>query len=267
MKIIIIKSIFCPNEIYLNINCNAVKNLIELLNSIDETYIEFDLIFIGWIKKECYADKIKNITINHLNNIKKTTYELWNVNYGKYYMFNNLHKFINNDHNYVFYLDHDILFDLNDTKIFSKLTDLFKYKINGKNIGLIAPCQLEDNRHKISIFDVNNKININNNPLYYISNNEYGCIACGCIFLSYECFKILCNFDTLSVYGLDDYNIIKKVCDNNFIAIIAQHISIIHPFDNNIEYINWKKNMIKLLIENNNFDYYKSLEMSINFWD
>ncbi|QKF94563.1 nucleotide-diphospho-sugar transferase [Fadolivirus algeromassiliense] len=266
MKISIIKSIFCPTDKYFNISCNAIKNLCELINNNIDNSLNFDITIIGWIKQQHYGDDIIKIVDDNINNNSNIRYILWNLNYGKYYMFNKLQEIIDNNTSYILYADHDILFNIDHIKLFSDLIALYQYKINNKNIGLIALNHLEDNRHKISLYCNENKITINDTTLYYISNNDYGSMACGCIFLSYECFKLLNKLDNISVYGLDDFNIIKKINDNNYISILTPHISIIHPFDENVEYIKWKENTVKLLIENKQFDYYKSLESSINFW-
>lgn len=266
MKISIIKSILCPNDSYLDINCNAIINLIEFLNFVNRENIEFDITIIGWIKKESYGIIIKDIIDKRKSCINKSVCVFLKLNYGKFVMFNKLQKIIE-ECDYVFYLDHDILFNFDNRNIFLKLMEMMQHKINDKRIGLIALNHLEDNRHKIALFDNSNKLIIDDDVLYHNKGNDYGNIACGCIFLSYRCFRMLDGLDTLSVYGLDDYHMIKKICENNFIAMVAIHMYIIHPFDMNSEYANWKKNTIKLLLENKNFDYYKTLESSINFWE
>ena len=93
-KITIVKSIFCPNDTYFDINCNAIKNLFELLNRINqekmnskihsemnpEMNFRFNLVFIGWTKKELYQGKIKICAEKYSENITSIQYDLWKLN-------------------------------------------------------------------------------------------------------------------------------------------------------------------------------------------
>ncbi|CAH6421088.1 Hypothetical protein KVN_LOCUS129 [uncultured virus] len=255
MDILIAKSLFCPNDYYLNVTIESIKNLIKLIDEIH--FFKYKLLFIGWSKDPKIMGKIEEIS-----NKYSMVFDIWKINYGKYHIFNKMKKYLGTS-KYVLYLDHDILFE-NNLNLFSNLVKIIDLSIKDKQIGLIALNQKNDNRHKMEIFE--HKFILEEFRLLY-SNNCYS-VALGCFFTKSVYLESVSELDEISVYGLDDYNLSNAFMEKGFLVVVAQDISVIHPFDKNQKYINWKLKTVKNLLDSNNeFYYWKTIEESINLWN
>ena len=264
-SILIVKTLFCPDIKQFNKSFDSTNNLINFIryNSINNIY-NIDILLIGWIKDDTHNIKINKL-INNTNIFTNKYYIRLKINYGKYFMFKFINKYFNN-HSYLLFLDHDIFLDSLTSSIFNVVSDIFEsnLKINNKQIGIIAINHLEDLRHQISTLD--RCTVINNNKLLYSSVNNLTSIALGCFFITRDCINIFNNIDMIGVYGLDDYHIQHKINNIDYIPVLLNDFYIIHPYDDNINYKLWKVNIVDKLI-NNNLNFYRTVEDSINFWN
>lgn len=256
-NVLIIKSLFAPNEEFFNETFISLKNMYSFI------VCDATILLIGWIEH-----KFRNQIIDFINSCNQNTiYDFWDINYGKYHLFNCLERYINN-FEYIFYCDHDILFEQPIENIITSCINLTQ----NNNIGLVAMDQKIDCRHKHDIYIHLTKLE-NTNVLYSAKMNIMS-IALGCFLISKECFLKCVPLEKKLVYGYDDYELCKKVKKNGYeIAIIIDYY-IIHPYNNNEKYKKWKNDIItyksinyeKSLFYNSVMTYEKSLESSDLFF-
>lgn len=242
MKILIVKSVFCPNKNYFNITCNSLHKVNNYIKQFD---IKFDLLLIGW---NSFNFDYDNLSFDSIFT------EFWPINYGKAKIFNSCIDFVKNSkYKNLIYLDHDIYFDeYFDLKKISEITP--KY-------GLVAFNHRMDCRHRPTIY-----INSSNfDELRIVWPNDDLGIASGAFIIDADKFRNLEYFELDSVYGLDDYHLCQQLTKQNYRNVVIANCYIIHPFDNNKEYGEWKKDNVKRMI-NNDLHYYRNIEESMNFF-
>lgn len=255
-NIIFIKSLFCPNQTYLNITMKSIHNNI---NYFLQMRIDIKIILIGWILEE-YKEKIRVL-------IKGTKFDIefipWNNNLGKitlYHRFNNLAK----NYKYILYSDHDILFDFKHTNfdcVFAILDNLF----NKHNFGLLSLNQMGDCRHQTTLIE---NENIYDNIKILVSSNKND-IGGGCFVIE--------NIDLIKpnynhVYGFDEIYLMSCFKDKKSGVLLDYYV--IHPQckeDELFNYKDWKKkNVLKNLNtfdKQNNLDYIIQINESHKFWN
>lgn len=261
MKLLLVKSLFCPNAIYLQQNFNALTKLDCFFKLLNSNSIKIDLYLIGWAN--IYAQEIdiylKLIKFNFNRIIK----QYLPINFGKYYFFNIVKESEHIcDYEYIMYMDHDIYLEFNNFDTFQEIFALFDHKINNKYIGLIVFNQKEDCRHQKDIYE--NKTNVNNINICW--PNIHGSIACGCFISKTNIFSCLDSFELLSVYGFDDMYLTKQFEKKNYITVVLEQIYVIHPLYVNKIYDKWKSDVIINLINGKKYDYYRMIEESMNMW-
>ena len=89
MKILLIKSLFVPNNSYVQINLDSIRAFIKYLLTLNKIYT-FIVEIVGWVNN---ADD-KRMIINKINEYSQELenkniiiqYEIWGENYGKTYL-------------------------------------------------------------------------------------------------------------------------------------------------------------------------------------
>lgn len=235
---VFVKSIFCPNRDFLSYNIKSLLSILDYWKKINKKCL---FIFIGWIPEIHLMKSIYEILERFIN--KKIIF--LSKNFGKYYVFNYIQKYISDDH-FLLYFDHDIVIDNNDDSFYNILH--LPHLMTKYNINLIAFDQREDKRHRADVYK--NCIYIEDH-LFYTNLNPYS-LAMGAFIAKTNIFNKI-TFHLYSVYGMDDYELINeiKIKDNNKYSVLLSDICIIHPYYNNIEYLELKKNMVKFMLENN----------------
>lgn len=257
--VLVIKSIFCPDLFNLNISIEGLKNIFNLINNVNSAYIykyKFGIVILGWCKKKEYKEQILVMTTTLIKtmtiNTKIIEIDIWDHNYGKFRIMNkiiDLCKIYNFNYNYILYSDHDIIFPLNQ-KIFVKMIRYLKSNIviNTKPLGLIAFSHKEDIRHQFDIYS-NNHIKYTN--LIYPDSKNFTSIATGAYFSYVKIFALMKKFKLISVYGFDDYCLLKELDNMNYFATVHKNLNVIHSFqsEQNIKYIEWKNLQILTAIK------------------
>ena len=260
MKILIAKSIFCPNTENLNI---TLSSLVKIDTYFKMLNIHYDLLLIGWINT--FEKDITGLLKLHPFYYTNITKIYWNINYGKYKIINTIKQFLNNkDYDLLLYFDHDVHIRILCDEAISHITTLLSLKINDKIPGLLVFNQKKDVRHQPDIYE--NQLILQNIQVCYPSN--IASIATGGFAINVKIYCQMPDLELISVYGLDDYYLLKSINDMGFINIILMNDYIIHPFRDNKHYSQWKYNIISDLITNKyNSNYFQSIENSINFWN
>jgi len=233
MNIIIIQSIFIFDIIQ---EKRWIDSLISLDNFLENNNIEIELYIIGYnnISKE-------NILVN-FKHIKKYIKLLLftDKNYGKSYNVNYILNTINENQDFLFYMDGDIIL-LKYENLFDKLIDISKH-----NFGIIALNQQQDCRHNPMIYL--HQIQIENITLLH-SDSEYG-IAGGVYFMKFELAKKY-RLKEVGIYGPDDTLLIKELRKDGYVSVVVKDIYVIHPFENNENYKKNKNEIISQYFLNN----------------
>lgn len=262
MKLLIIKSLFCPNNNHLDLLLDSIFKINKYFELADHTY-EIDLLLIGWINK--YSNEIDlylSLLKIHFLNIHKI---YWKINYGKYKMFNEMQIFLNNhQYDYMMYFDHDIHLDFNHMDTFQEtFFKIFEEKIKDELIGILYLNQTPDCRHQNSIYE--NSLTILSNVICW--SCDLSSYASGAFVVPTKIFNAIVPFDLISVYGLDDYYLSSKIKSLGYHCAVLKNIHAIHPFNACKKYSNWKYSIVKKLIENKKINYDLSIQESINFWN
>ena len=220
-------------------NINSIKSFIAYY--IKNKY-DFKCIFGGYAA----TDELWN----HIcNTIKQECFEIldnviirrFSENYGKAYIVNKLVD-ENIQSSYFLTADSDILYDINQTDIISRLIDSFNYANSILlNPSVIALNQTQNNCHILqlcyeNIFEFDGSCN----KEMLCKPNGNGGIAGGCLFVSTSFWKEVGGYKVLGVYASDDANLMLDSYNRGYSYLMANTISCIHPYENNIEYINWK---------------------------
>jgi len=252
-KFLIVRSIFAPDKTYLETTMKSIK---ETLNFVMNTNYN-KIIFIGYSKFEIH-DEIKQLCELH----KLINYQIitWKVNFGKYRIINKI--FNEKNYNVILYFDHDIKINF-DNSIYQILAKLYNSYIEQKKIGYVALNQSIDIRHQIDIYE--NNLSIDNINICYPNQHNFGSISNGCFAIFDYCFKEI-SLKEISVYGFDDYYLNKEIVEKNYMCVVLKDFYVIHEFEKNMEYNNWKNKIRKYLIDNK-VSYYQSMEDGINFWN
>ena len=251
MKILIIKSVFCPNKKYLDISINSLLKI--------NTFPTVDLLLIGWTNTHTYTQEIINIIPSLTFQIVHT--EFWPINYGKCKIFNYVIDFIkqNDTYTHIIFMDHDIWFDNITSTI---LESIINVTSSTQSLGLIAFNQKGDNRHRPTIYQ---NIETNNNIKIIWPNDDWS-IASGAFIISTQTFKNINYFDLKSVYGLDDHYLCKQLTDKGYTNVVLANYYVMHPLDNNKEYKSWKNNNITKMLNKEDINYYMNIEESMNLF-
>lgn len=277
---LIVKSIFVPTDNYLKICVQSIINLFDYLylSQIDKK--DLTIMIIGWCnnKKHKLYEEIFNKLLEKYD--YKIIFVPWKLNFGKIKILNYTFDYIRNHtidmYCGMFYFDHDILFDLN---LSSFITDVLKIssnqKINDKTIGLFSYNQTHDCRHQTTIYENTIYLNVNHNDNekivgVYPDQNLISSIASGAFYITYDAIVELDELPLISVYTMDDYILIDKLNKKQYLSVVLRDYSVIHPYDicdEDLSYKEWKYNMIINFINDNENNYYKTLENSINFWN
>jgi hypothetical protein len=269
MKILIIKSLFCPTKHYLDVTIKSIVKTNIYFNLLDKKncndHIFSDILFIGWINR--FEKDFLSFIENYKLIFENIYQDFWYLNYGKYELINRIIDFSKkiNNYDYILYMDHDVYLDFNSVNIFIHIKNLQKFTIDNKPLGMIAFNQTQDVRHQNDIFE--NKIMCDDLELVYPSKN--GAIASGAFIAQPDRFASMTHFNKLTIYGLDDYFLTGRLLELNYINVVISNISIVHPFDSNDRYSVWKKNhLLKIInVRNNDSMYSIELQESINFWN
>lgn len=249
MRILIIKSLYVPNETFMNQNINTIERFLKYLATLNKRY-EIAIKIIGWVNPRIDGELIMCFK-SRIESLKKTlenmtiNIEFWDVNLGKKYIFRELKIIFPTYHtyNYIIYADHDI----------SPIDDLISSRIalgtilRSKIVAIVTFHQEPDNRHNPRAYQNNVKImDIN---FYY--SDHCSDIASGCFITTPYYFDIFSNMRSEYVYGDEDILIPQILKDNNLINIISEK-KVEHKYDNDKIYAEWKRNIILKIINGTN---------------
>lgn len=271
MKILIIKSLFCPTAEYYRINVNSLMCVNNCINSA----MSADLYLIGWVY--LYKNDLDSFILRNKMNFTKINKDTWPINFGKYKLYNRMIDIAKSYLSYdiIIYMDHDVYFDKKNhdelTELLCTINTLRYINIKSRHLGMIAFNQTDDVRHRPDIYE--NSIDYNGIKLVY--PNCVGSIAGGAFLIFPETLSGMNYFDEITIYGLDDYYFDQQLIQKGYINVVLRDIYIIHPFDANNNYKTWKHDHLLKLIQKmkicdaekgNKSDYYREIQDSINFW-
>jgi len=236
-QILLIQPIFCVNDSTFKQNQKSIKSIIEYMNKYPCTNVK--IILGGYCKEDKYWNELRdNINTNIIM-------ERFDKNYGKAYVVNSLFKKYYTNQEYLFTMDSDIIFDLNEKDIIPRLVKYARIvpeQFQNCTLGMIALNQRENDCHDWK--NINNSINIDNETFCWTT--LFGGIAGGCLFIKASSFIKVGLYRILGVYGGEDGFLLNDQIRNGFLCIVAKTISIIHPFPEVVDevYNSWKRNVL-----------------------
>jgi hypothetical protein len=266
-----LQTIFAPNNNQLNRNIASIKSLDAYLKKYPYPVI---LICGGWCESEEYWDKI--ITCLNETTSFKSHYFKFNENKGKSFtinfLFDNFLK--SSSEKYFLTADSDICFDLNVYNFFERLEEAPKHieRITNKSFGMIALNQTQMSCHVYENLKINHEYSnsFNEEEIIISSSNTSG-IAGGCLYTSTAAWKKINGYRLIHIYGGDDGYYAYDNYVNNFSCDVLLTLSIIHPFDTDKDYQQWKSDQIKMIQNAGGHnrlvdEYLKSNIISTDFW-
>lgn len=233
-KVIFIQPLFVPNDDFLEINKKSVMSCIAYHKQFRFRNIKF--VFGGWCKEDRYWEELKGIIGDF------GICERFDQNYGKAYIVNNLYKKHFNKEDFLFTLDSDICFDIEEYDIIRRLIRTANRLpvVTQHQMGMIAVNQKDACCHIFNVMD--NKLEIEGETLVWSSTGTG--VAGGCLFINTKSFDHVGGYRVMGVYAGDDGFLLHDMNRNNFSTMISKTISVIHPSDNttysNKNYIDWK---------------------------
>lgn len=275
-SILLLRTIFAPNELHIKSNIdsfrsslNTIRTILIHNQNIDINFdINFDIKMLGWVAlnvRHLFIEQLNDV-MNEYNDIVnmsdkrcKIEYDFFDNNYGKLHAIKTMIKNISmNSYVMFIYADHDIQFDESTTEFIKLLfceNITIKYKSQQFNeskmshqnlpIKFVSFRQRYDERHDPIIYTNNINININTNDnirCHYSLNNIH--IASGCFVTDFDGITIISQLTSYSEYGDEDVLIGERLNELSLLHVVLVDYYVIHPYDIDITYSNWKKQKI-----------------------
>jgi hypothetical protein len=264
---LIIKSIFCPDDTQFDLFVDSMVKIDVYLKMSKTEYI-IDLLLIGYasVKQRNKIDTfIKLFNKTHIYHSVQIIY--WSINYGKYHLINEIVKMDLSNYQLLIYLDHDIYFLMEGYDIMQpSFYQMFSQLLEKESIGLYLLNQLMDCRHQNSIYE-----NYRMHQSYKLCwADDTGSFATGSFITTPSILTNLHPLPLISVYGMDDIYLIRHYQNIGYQTVVIQNRYIIHPFDKNYQYREWKyrlqKNIVDMLEKYIDINYYQTIQDANNFW-
>lgn len=217
----IIQTIFCPNKYHLQRQKDSLKSLNE-----SNKPIHTDIYLEGWTANDELWDSLVSY-IKDLN-LSSVYIKRRKENIGKSKIVNNIMN--KGEFNNILYMDSDIILE-KDT-----IMRLLKIQLEYPH-SLLVPNYKEDCRHNLLI--QKNVITTRDNDVLLSSENCIG-ISGGIYLIRQEIMKSY-PFRENGPYSPDDIHFFEDLVKDNINIFICKEIFVIHPFDNNKKYSEWKQ--------------------------
>ena len=91
-NLMIIRSVFCPNDKYFQISINNIINTCLFVSNF-ENDSKPDLLIIGWIRYNSYEGHINELLKIYINKFNSIIIKLWYTKYVKYKILNKMKKY------------------------------------------------------------------------------------------------------------------------------------------------------------------------------
>ena len=249
-KIILIQPCFCPNQKMFAINKRSLISILEYISRY--RFRNIKLSFGGYFAEDKHYDVFSSIINEYNTNFNlDATLNRFNKNYGKAYIVNSLFRLYNGDkYNYLFTMDSDIVFDINEYDIIRRLLNchIKSEKVFGKELGMISLNQKEHCCHVVERFD--RSVVIDQDRLLWSSTHTG--VAGGCLMIDVKSFINVGLYRIMGVYAGEDGYLLYDFNTRGIPSVMAESISVIHPkHDEDEKYSEWKKNKLDVCRESN----------------
>jgi hypothetical protein len=254
-NILLIQPVFAPDVAQTQRNVDSIRSLGTYLRTHTTDGFNLMIIMGGWAK----SDDLWNLIASEgkaqfgpsFNPIR------FDKNYGKAYVVNTLYKNViaqNNNVDALMSADSDIIFTLDTPHLFTRLVVAAEKMVEVKKQpwGLIGLNQLQHGCHFKSCYEnqVEYEVSIRDKQFKekIVWPSITSGIAGGCLFINRQYWDKVGGYDVerAKVYGPDDAYLLYFCGPNGFSWQMSDSIGIVHPFDNNKEYSEWKvRNMSK----------------------
>lgn len=274
-NILLIQPVFAPDERQAERNKNSIKSLGEYLKTHGTDGINLSIIMGGWAKTdELWNDIVQNGKKYFNDSFAPIRFD---KNYGKAYVVNNLYRTVitqNNNIQALISADSDIIFPLDTPHLFTRLSVASEQmvKVKKQPWGLIGLNQLQHGCHFKSCYEnqVEYKINIRDKDYSekIVWPSIPSGIAGGCLFINREYWDKVGGYDQnrAKIYGPDDAFLLSYCGNTGYSWQMSDSIGIIHPFDNDQQYAEWKVRVCQRVARNPQEKYEDTLNEAETFW-
>jgi hypothetical protein len=272
INLLFIKSLFVPNNEYIDLNITSTNTFIKYLEKYKSIAATANIYVrvVGWINNKTVTDKNNKKLISFFTNVQESTkqcgidfdYNVWDKNYGKIKLLSSIkNKYpFYSDVEYIMYADHDISLtpiisstlatpssDDNNINIITE-AKIIGHTIDDKQIQIVSFDQWPDNRHNHIVYT--KKIIFDRSTYFFSPNNVH--IASGCFMASSKIISQLAELQTDNLYGDEDILLGNMLNNTNCLHVVSQK-KVHHPFDIDPNYVNWKRNNIfRIVLRQNN---------------
>lgn len=274
--ILLIQPIFAPDVVQTQRNIDSIKSLGVYLKTHSTDGFNFMVIMGGWAK----SDDLWNLIVNEGKTQFGPTFNpvRFDKNYGKAFVVNNLYKSVisqNNNVDVLMSADSDIIFPLETPHMFTRLVVAAEKMVEVKKQpwGLIGLNQLQHGCHFKSCYEnqVEYEVTIRNQQFKekIVWPSITSGIAGGCLFINRQYWDKVGGYDVerAKVYGPDDAYLLYFCGPNGFSWQMSDSIGIIHPFDNNKEYSEWKVKSCQYTAHHPEQKHEETITNADNFWN
>jgi hypothetical protein len=265
-NIVFVQPVFCPNDTMFNKNIDAIKSWIKYCKAYG--YTDWKMFITGYCAEDRYWMSILNLFREEL--IPNVVFTRLDKNYGKAYAVNitiskNLLE-VPEAWDYLLTCDSDIIFDIEEPDIVRRGVKIFTNWV-GTKLGCISFAQKQYDCHLHEHLD--RTMTISEEDCSWSSKD--GGIAGGCLLLSRDAWLCSKGYRIASVYGGDDALLLQDIKTAGFNVIMANSMSIIHPYNTPQEagYQHWKlvqchENIRDGFGSTDNFE--KHINIADDFW-
>lgn len=247
--VLLIQPIFAPSTEQAQRNINSINSLGEYLKKNGTDGINLIVVMGGWAAN----DDLWNLIVTSGKQALGDTFNpiRFDRNYGKAMVVNNLYKHVISQNNNIqiqalFTMDSDIIIPINKPHLLVRLAvaaDKMQ-EVKKQPWGLIGLNQLEHGCHFKSCYDNQAEYSVSiagqvfNEKIVWPSIPSG--IAGGCLFVNVDYWNKVGGYDVLGTYAGDDAYLLAKTQQLGYTWQMSDTIGIIHPFDNDKAYSEWK---------------------------
>jgi hypothetical protein len=244
---LVIQPIFIPAPDKAERYFNSIYSLGKYFNKFykDDNRILFA--FGGWCFNNEYWQKAESIIKEYFPLAPCIRYER---NVGKAIIVNELSKQYNWGQPYLMSVDSDIIFPEYTPWLWDRLDRMFKIseEIRKIPVGVIGLQQDENGVHYASIYDNQFEYKSTHHGKVFderiVWPNIRGGIGGGCLAISMALWQKIGGYRVMGVYSSDDGKILQDARRNNFSIQVSDSIAIIHPKEDDPEYLRWKGRVV-----------------------
>ncbi len=241
-RVLMIQPVFCPTQEMLEVNLRSIRSTLDYFYRFPNPLPYYAL--GGYCKEPRFWQQLEQLIANHRSALDVQVFK-YDQNLGKAFVVNDMFdKCKGPEHDYLFSMDSDIIFDTAVADIVSRTIKIFRRYWGFRRLGLIAFDQQGASVHNKT--KVKRKRRVANEQLR-ISRKGHG-VAGSCLMMPAKVFEAAGKYRIMGTYGGIDGYLMKDLAAQKFCVAIVESMSVIHPglqSAGGLKYEKWKKDICK----------------------